>query len=366
MDDDDYAEFLQWKQWRASRERAPKVEAPPVPTLRELWDQWEPWAARSISSWATCLVIKKALLNTPFPLDTGEVTSLGETPWNKASRHVANKYRGAREAMPNRRGGLISPTTVNRELDTLQSMLNYHLKIKGSIDHNPILGWSRTDEAPYARQTSLTPDQVEKFLEGAHPMFQDIARVAYRCVGMRNSEARLLRKAEVDWDRAVINLPAARNKSRRARVVPIPDDVLPILRRHADVSRGVYVFVMYTDPKRERCIGKTTFHYWLEAARKASGIVGFNGEKIVMHTMRHSAVTELTSKGAPERYIKAAAGMCDKTFRRYSQFNPDQQDILREFQNGHPITDETDRKAPRRVGVIPDMSAAQKSTIRKK
>lgn len=272
-------------------------------------------------------------------LDDGRITTLFALAWNELSPHVANLYRQARTQERSGRYGkdgkpaCIADSTVNRELTTLQAMLTYHRDVRKTIASNPLDAFQRTGEEDGVRQTALTPEQVEAFLAHAHPMFQDICRVAYRCVGMRHTEARMLKKAEIDWEAKTINLPVTRNKNRRARQIPFPLDVETILRHHAEISRGPYVFVNPRDPKRMAPVLRCTMQFWLIKARKLSGMQGFDGEPIVIHTFRHSGVTALVEAGAPERFIRAAAGMSPKTFERYTKFQRAQQEILRGFQN---------------------------------
>lgn len=280
-----------------------------------------------------------AMRRVKVTLEDGRRASLFELCWTDLSPHVAGLYRAARtlekSGRRDRNGELayISDSTVNRELGALQSALSWHRDVRRSITYNPLTGSEYTDESPNARQTALTPEQVDEFLAHAHPMYQDIARVAYRCVGMRKSEVQKLLKSEVDWQQRLIRLPASRNKNRKARTIPYPDDVDRILRRHADLSRGQYVFVSPRDPKRLAPVGDSAMWYWLNQARKRSGMKGFDDEPIVTHTMRHSGVTAMVESGAPERFVRAAAGLSPKHFERYAQFGKGQQEILRSYQN---------------------------------
>jgi len=281
----------------------------------------------------------RVLARLKVKLDDGRESTLFELPWKACTPLVGSFYRAARTLEKNGRKDRdgspahVTDSTVNRELTTLQSMFTYHRDVRGSISHNPLDGFHHTDERGRARQTMLTPEQVDSFLECAHPLFNDICRVAYRCAGMRRGEAQMLRKSEIDWAARVINLPAPRNKNRRPRPIPFPDDVERILRRHADVSRGPYVFVSPRDPKRIKPVTDSAMWYWLNQARKRSGMVGFDSEPIVVHTLRHSGVTALVEQGAKESFIMAAAGMTPKTFSRYVKFGRQQQDDLRKVMN---------------------------------
>lgn len=314
-----------------------------VPTAGDLWAEWEPLTTR-MASGRICATHGRNFRRTVLSLDGGKKSTVFDLPWNEVTTHVADLYRAARLAMPSGRKGKdgkpgnVGDGTINRELVSLQSMFGYFRDRKKSIPYSPIDGFNRPSEAASARQTYLTPEQARLFIEAGPPMWQDICTVAYRCAGMRHSEARLLQKSEIDWEAKAINLPSRRNKNRIARVIPFPDDVEIILKRHAEISRGPYVFVSTRDPKRLDPVGPAAMQYWMEKAREKSGVVGFDGESVVVHSLRHAGVTRLVEKNAPESFVKAAAGMSDVTFRRYVKFKRPQQEILRGFMNDQDMS----------------------------
>lgn len=326
---------------------APKATEP---TVGELWEEYEVWGKNNYrpGAWHVALMHRRNFAKVVI-----DGVPVADMPWSKATPHFAEQYRAARGAMPNGRKGTIKPGTINRELTTLQQMFNYFVHTRKTIERNPIDGFSRVDEAQFARQTYLSPGQVRRFLESGPPVFQDIGLVAYRCAGLRNSEARLLKKTEIDWEARKLNLSAARNKNHRPREVPFPQDVEAVLRRHCENSRGPFVFVSPTDPQRVKPIPVATMQGWLRQARKRSGVQGFDGEPVVVHTLRHSGVTQLIQDGAPQGFVRAAAGMSEQTFARYLKFGREQQNALRKIMDRQvdgptPIAPE-DRRGPQGV-----------------
>jgi integrase len=318
---------------------APTPPAPAVPLVSELWITWWKMVGSKLPSRKTASAQGNVLRRLKLTLEDGRELTVFDLPWNEVTPLVADLYRNLRTSEPSRRKDRngepahISGSTVNRELTTLQSMFTYHRDVRRAIAYNPLDGFQHTDETGGTRLTSLTPEEMKTFLSFAHPMFQDLMWTAYRCVGMRKSEVQHLRKSEVDWTARVIHLPAARNKNRRPRTIPFPDDVERILRRHSELSRGPYVFVRPKDPKRVEPVTDSAMWYWLNQARKASGMKGFDDEPIVFHTARHSGVTGVVESGGSESFTMAAAGMTPKTFSRYVKFGPRQQDMLREVLN---------------------------------
>jgi integrase len=340
---------------------ADKKAPEPVAMVEQLWAEWEPIAMK-LSSGRVVATHGRNFRRTRIRLEDGRELTVFELAWKEAGPLVADLYRSARLMVSSgRRGrdgkiGKVSDGTVNRELISLQSCFSYHRDRTRKIPYNPIDGFNRPSEEGSARQTYLTPEEAKIFIEAGPPMWQDICTVAYRCAGMRHSEARLLRKSEIEWESKTIRLPSRRNKNGRARVIPFPDDVEPILRRHCEISRGPYVFVSTKDPKRMDPVGGSFMQYWMEKVRETTGLVGVDGENVVVHSLRHAGVTRLVEINAPEPFIRAAAGMSPNTLKRYTKFQRPQQEILRDHMNKlappppPPLTViPGDRKDPRRA-----------------
>lgn len=304
----------------------------PEPTVGELWAEFAPWGKRTIKSWITHETSYNTIARTSLKLE-GFEGALPTLPWNRCDALACDVYRAARESTPNRRGGTISPTTVNSELTRLRSCFAYHVRITKRIPRDPMVGWGHVDESPFARRGVLSAEQFDRFTATAHPLFQDMSTMSYRCVGLRRGEVLALRKEWIDWDAHVLKLPAKNTKANEFRAVPFPDDVEVILKRHCGLSRGEFVFVNPRDPKRMAPIPATTFQNWLADARKKSGMHKIQGESLVFHHNRHSAVTRLVDERYPESVIRAAAGMSDKTFMRYRHSTPEQWAQLRAHQN---------------------------------
>lgn len=342
-------------------------QAAPTPakqTIAELWDLWRDVAERDLgaNTWVTAKAHRNTWSKTKLTLDDGSSWTVADMPWDLLGRRTSEIYRTVREKTPsgrldkNGQPGLVAPTSVNREMNTLMSLLNYHRDVRKTIPFNPLVGWERVDETPYQRQTYLSDEKAQQFIEGGNLCFQHVSTVALKCLGMRQSEARLLRKSEIDWDSKVINLPAERNKNKRARVIPFASDVEAILRLNCEISRGEYVFVAPADNTRTKPVSANTWFGWLKQARKRSGVKGFNGEPVVTHHLRHKAVTDALQEKIDPTTVMAVAGMSPETLKRYSKFSPEQQKNLRDHMEAKlhkpaaPAPESPpDRREPRRA-----------------
>lgn len=322
----------------------------PAPVIAALWDEHFAVAKTKLAEGTqrSRVTYRETFATTKLKYDDGTEGPILELPYDRVTARVAELFRIARESTDNGQGGTVCGGTVNRELGALSAVLQWHADVKKSIPSNPMKGWGRHDESGDARQTYLTPEQARAFIAAGNPLFQDVATVAYRCAGMRNAEARMLKKSEVDFTGMVINLPSSRNKNGKPRVVPFPSDVAAILRRHADNSRGPYIFVAPADPQRCRPIPQSTFQSWITQARDRSGIVGFDGEKVVLHTLRHCAVTDLLQAKIDQTSVMAVAAMSPRTLQRYSKFGPVQQENFRKHLE-EQLEPPAERAGPRRA-----------------
>jgi integrase len=118
------------------------------------------------------------------------------------------------------------PVQANRTRASLVKFLNWCAG-EGYIDANPAMFTNKNAEQP--RDRVLNDDELRK-LWHADPGgdFADIVKLL-ALTGARANEIGQLRWSEVDLDRDVIALPAARTKNRRAHLIPMSATVRAIL-----------------------------------------------------------------------------------------------------------------------------------------
>jgi integrase len=133
-------------------------------------------------------------------------------------------------------------------------------------------------------------------------------------IGWRLEEMRACRWKWVDFDRSLINLPARSTKTKRARSVPIPRDVLTRLRlKHFDSPQALYIFPSVLDPRKPRYLRKSWDKMRLEARVTCR-----------WHDTRHTCATRMLRAGISEARICKVLGMSPKVLRRiYEHLNVD-------------------------------------------
>jgi integrase len=119
-----------------------------------------------------------------------------------------------------------APTQANRTLASLRKFLNWCAG-EGLIDANPAAFVNKSPEVE--RDRVLTIDEVAMIWRAlSDGDFADIVKLL-ALTGQRRNEISDLRWGEVDLDRAVAVLPAARTKNHRRHEIPLAPAALAIL-----------------------------------------------------------------------------------------------------------------------------------------
>lgn len=297
---------------KSERGEVPGPQPPPVvegdtPDVTVIVDDYVATQSEGTQSKKTAKSNAKTLKETLVEIGKKQVRPFGTFAWDELSKGVIDTlYRPARL-----KAG-VQPTTVNREVNTLQASLSWYVTLK-KISHNPINGWER--EPDRRRQTCPSLDTWKRFVSFGPPIYQDMMIVEFKSAGMRPGEVRLLKKNELrtevlddGGDHHEIVLPP-RTKTGKARVIPVPDDVWTILQAYAATSRGPYVFVNPRDPERYHPIPRDTMSGWLIKCQVRSGMKGDAGENIVTYSSRHGGITDLLERGESPSSVSEAAGV---------------------------------------------------------
>lgn len=120
------------------------------------------------------------------------------------------------------------PVAANRARASLAAFFVWLLK-EGIVDSNPVANTNRAVEAG-PRSRVISDDELTAIWRalGADD-YGDIVRLLI-LTGARREEIGSLRWSEVDFDRAMITLPASRTKNRREHQIPMSPPVSDILR----------------------------------------------------------------------------------------------------------------------------------------
>jgi integrase len=238
----------------------------------------------------------------------------------------------------------LKPNSINRELEAVASMFNRVGSFFPSLKNwkHPRLPYEGVEGG---RERVITGDEESRLLAALRaPRRPGRARtastkrlageqvLAYRArlvvadlfelaphVGMRRTELRLLEKGWIDFDAALVRLPAHVTKKRRARDVPLNEVALRILhRRCAQSPHPRYVF---TNARGTNVLGEYQLY---RAIRKAAAGAGVTyGQRVeggfTLHDTRHTAATRMLHRGNDLATVADVLGHSKETMTmRYS------------------------------------------------
>jgi integrase len=183
------------------------------------------------------------------------------------------------------------PIQANRTRASLSKFLNWCLA-EGLTESNPALHTNKNVEKSRERVLS---DQELKKIWSASDDDSDYSAILKLLIltAQRASEIADLCWSEIDFERGVIALPAARTKNGRAHIVPMSQMVDAILRGRPRHEGRDFVFG----------VGERGFSGW--SRRKGRLDAGLNIAAWTVHDVRRSAATRMSQIGIPPYYIEA-------------------------------------------------------------
>ncbi|CAI2719365.1 tyrosine-type recombinase/integrase [Nitrospina watsonii] len=194
----------------------------------------------------------------------------------------------------------VTPSTVNRDLAVLSHLFNKGIEW-GWWDHRPAR-IKRFKENP-GRITYLAPDQAARLIEAAK---EDQSPHIYPFIvvglgtGMRRMEILSIRLEHIDLDRKTIYIP---NAKAGARTQPMTNELAEFLRGYVETA----------EPGQEwlfPALGSKTGHTVAieRPFRRVVKSAKLDPEKVVRHTLRHTAITHLVQAGVDLPTVKRISG----------------------------------------------------------
>jgi integrase len=137
-----------------------------------------------------------------------------------------------------------APIAANRVHTQLNVMGRWAVE-RGIVTTNPFAGIKApSSERGRARERVLSDDELRLVWKAAEAIgwpFGPIVKLL-ALTGARRDEVAQMEWREIDFDRALWTLPAARSKNRREHVFPLSDAALEILRSLPRIERSGFVF----------------------------------------------------------------------------------------------------------------------------
>ena len=204
----------------------------------------------------------------------------------------------------------VGPAVVNRDLKRIKAVYDWAVE-QGWADFNPLakLRYRREPELEIVPLTTLEKQALEWHCA---PWLWDMWRFA--CLtGLRQREQLTLTWSQIRGH--LLRVTAEVSKTRKSRIVSMPDAALDILER----QRGLHdtlVFPSFTGVVWDR--NNLMHRHWRPAVKEA----GLKG--CTWHRARHEFISGLIAAGVDSRVVMELAGHSDeKIMRRYTHFSPE-------------------------------------------
>ena len=234
------------------------------------------------------------------------VSRMGELPLARITPELVADHLHALEA-----GGR-SGSTVNRYRSALSRLFRYAIKTRHWTDHNPCAMVERREEGK-ARERVITPAEWKRLITTAEqeaaaiqgnnrmdPSYSPTAqlanflRIAYGTAA-RSGDVRGLRWEYVDLEEKHVTFHDPKTGS--GYTLPLVGDALEAVNAQSRIRREGCPWV-FPSPRTDD--KPAVFDGTFARIRKAAGLDGVDakGERLVIHSLRHSAATEAGKGGA--------------------------------------------------------------------
>lgn len=237
------------------------------------------------------------------------VRRLGHLPAAHLTPLIWAEHQAARLLEPHRYGRTPKLHTLAVELGRAKELLTFGVTM-GLLDKNPLAAAKRP-KALSQRETWLDDDGVAQLLGGLgclgeRPRLLMRAFVLLCLDGMmRFQEARGLRRDRIR--NGLVELAAKSTKGKRSRTVGLTQRTLDAIAAIPPVVGSPYIFA---NPDRGVPYSSMRIRIWFRQVCVASKIdtLAVEGERVVLHTLRHSGASAADERGAPATAIRDALG----------------------------------------------------------
>jgi integrase/recombinase XerD len=239
---------------------------------------------------------------------------LGKQKYVEAvSRSHIDDYKKARshEAVT-KSGRLVSPGTINFEVNTLRSFFYFLIRERGVKMHNPCANFKplrSVTERLKRRPKPFSPDELCRLWKACGERDYAMFATAF-LAGLRRDELRYLTWDDLDLVRETIHIRAKEGfvaKDYEEREVPMPPELMHILKAVPRTSSWVF------PSGKGQVLGRNEMLRRLKRVAEAAGVSGAN-----LHRFRHTYATRQLQNGCDVVTLQRLMGHSDiETTMRY-------------------------------------------------
>jgi integrase len=209
----------------------------------------------------------------------------------------------SREFARKRQADGVGTATVNRSLACLRRMLRIAHE-DGRIQHVPKI---RFLKEPPPRKGFLELEKFNELLALLPTYLQPLILLLYYC-GLRVDEGRQIEWPAVDLDAHLIRLEAEQTKTDEARTVPLPAQLVMMLRAIEPKTGKVFDDTNLRNEWQKACAACGQGTRTLIEPEKEDAHAWYKYTGLLVHDLRRSAVRNLVNAGVPERVAMQISG----------------------------------------------------------
>ena len=242
-----------------------------------------------------------------------------QKPWQAITHRDIDRYKLHLKELPSKRGGTLSPATINQSLNALRSFFKW-LTVKDYISRNPTLTVEPLKIPPKPPQ-DLAEEQVSALTDALS--FRGESEVRDRAIlhvlahGLRASEVSALDVCKYDGKGLAIEDAKWGSDGR----VPLKPDAITALdsylgwrvRQGIDTTPDSPLFISLSNNSRGKRLGYRGIYNLVKDLAEVSGL-----ENIHPHRLRHTCATLLVLRGMDtmlaKRFVRIKS---DSVFARY-------------------------------------------------
>jgi len=230
----------------------------------------------------------------------------------------------------------LSNDTVNGSLRLLRRMLNIAVE-DGKLTAVPKI---RLLKSSKARQGFVARETFDLLIGKLPVKLKPIITFLYYCA-VRLGEAKQIEWSQVDLDSALIRLEQDQTKNGLARIIPIPDVVVEMLRNVPAKTRKGPIFFT-TNLRKEwqkACVAAGLGTFTEVDGRPDKVYAG-----LIIHDLRRSAISNMMRVGASEsEAMKISGHRTNDVFKRYHIVSTaDSTDLMRRVQAAQKLVANSD------------------------
>jgi integrase len=194
---------------------------------------------------------------------------------------------------------------ANRTLAALSKLFNW-LVARDALASSPVTGVERLHKEE-ARDRVLTDDELRALWLACEP--EGASGRAIRMLvstGARRSEVGHMRQQEIDEDRRLWTLPAARTKNGQEHSIPLSSQAWALIEARPRFAGGDFVF---------STSGKGPINNWDEVKHRISARAGIAADSWRLHDLRRTCASGMQKLGISVPVIEKALNHTSGTFR---------------------------------------------------